>query len=262
MKFCPVVISSCKKYDDLWGPCVSLWERHFPEAIAHCFLATDSCEAGVEPSIPVLCGGGGAWSSNLLNCVRQIESDHVLLVLDDFFLRSRVAADEVAKALRFAERNSDVLYLSKRGGQVRRGSARGNYHEIDPASPYVINLQPAIWKRGLLESLLSHEWSPWQFEIEGSRVASTSRLAIWRADQNPLRYEGLLTHHVIEKGKWIPHEKYLARMRGLSVHPRRPTMPLGSYLFYLLREKTNAGGQVLFRAKWHAIRRAITGSSV
>jgi hypothetical protein len=262
MKLCPIVISSCKKYDDLWSPCISLWKRHFPEAVAHSILATDSCEANPELGIPVLCGGSEVWSTNLLNCIKQIRSEHVLLVLDDFFLRSRIAADDIAEALKFAEQSSDILYLSKRGGQIKRGRSCGNYHEIDAASIYAVNLQPAIWRKAILERFLGHKWSPWEFEIEGSRAAASSRLTIWRAIRNPLHYEGLLTHHVVEKGKWLPHEKYLARMRGLRVHPRRLTMPLGPYLFYLLREKTNAGGQILFRSKWHAIRRAITGSSV
>ncbi len=212
--------------------------------------------------VPVLTGGEGSWSESLRNCIRQIETDQILLVLEDFFLRSKIDPAKIISAIKFARENADVLYLSTRGRHKTENILDQNYKKLRTDAPYAISLQPAIWNRKCLLSLLENNWSPWQFEIKGSRVASELDLSIWKVIKNPLNYEGWITHHVVEKGEWIPHEWWLARRRGLPVDRRRPRMSPGTYIKYIAREKANYLGNAIFGTAWTSVRRSITKSAI
>ena len=61
--------------------------------------------------------------------------------------------------------------------QISRGGPPGqnyvsvcniNYDRIADNSKYLISMQPSIWSREFLLRVLKPEYSPWDFEIEGS----------------------------------------------------------------------------------------------
>jgi hypothetical protein len=70
-------------------------------------------------------------------------------------------------------------------------------------------MQAAIWDRRGLAGLLKNGESIWDFEHNVNlRAAAQSHgfYSVWRP---VLPYEGLFAHHVVEKNRWLPHEKWI-----------------------------------------------------
>jgi hypothetical protein len=166
------------------------------------------------------------WSNRLRDYLGRIDHEFVILMLEDFILRRRVDQTRVDEAVSFcAGRGLDCLRLVPRPPPQSRAGGMGGYGEIQPGEPYRVSSQAAIWRREFLLGLLRADESIWQFEINGTERAIPIRCKIWGVYHAVLPYEGLLAHHVVEKGKWIPHERWILAARGYPVGKRvRPLL--------------------------------------
>ena len=45
-------------------------------------------------------------------------------------------------------------------------------HKMSPTSPWLTSVQPAIWRKSELLKFLKPEYTPWNFEVEGSKLDS------------------------------------------------------------------------------------------
>ncbi|MEO7796368.1 MAG: hypothetical protein ABIY47_01440, partial [Opitutaceae bacterium] len=91
----------------------------------------------------------------------------------------------------------------------------------------------AIWHRASLQSLLRRGESIWEFEQNGNARAdhhATGFYATWKA---VVPYQGILSHHVVEKGLWLPHEKWIFQHQNIGCDfSRRQTLRFPQVLFY------------------------------
>src|SRR5262245_35170578 len=91
-----IVIMSCDRYGDLWEPFFKLFNRFWQGCPYHRYMVTDSIAAPHPLGCTLVAGGKNlTWSHRLLNALMQIETDYVLLLVDDLFLHSFVDADRV-----------------------------------------------------------------------------------------------------------------------------------------------------------------------
>jgi hypothetical protein len=155
-------------------------------------------------------------------------------MLDDFFLRSRVSTGTVLECLDFARANAATqLRLIPRPGPTDRLPGKTNIGTCAPGSPYRLSTQAAIWDKRQLRSLLREGESIWEFEINGNRRAKADPAGYYCVRRAVLPYEGWFAHHVVEKGKWLSHEKWIFGRQGVGCEfRRRSTLPLGQTLFY------------------------------
>ena len=47
-------------------------------------------------------------------------------------------------------------------------------HKMSPNSPWLTSVQPAIWRKSELLKFLKPEYSPWNFEVKGSKEAKNN----------------------------------------------------------------------------------------
>ncbi len=144
------------------------------------------------------------WRDELKAQIQKIESefDHVILILDDFLVRSQVDSPALEALVKEAVQNQlpylrltplrfsilakgiDTLFL---GLQIIR--------KIPSKTPYYSSLQIAVWNTKHLLSMLGFVGNIWQFEHQ--KIANKIHWAV--VGKGPIDYR-----HMVEKGKWIP----------------------------------------------------------
>lgn len=173
------------------------------------------------------------WSMELRAVLARVTTSHILLILDDFFLRSRinqVALEQCFDAM--LELEANMFRLVRRPAPSRRIPGETLFGEIEPGAPYRVSTQGALWRKAALEAVLLDGESIWQFECHGSRRSDTQSgyFAVWR---DVLTYR----HHVVERGRWF---RDTARVfGGMAIgcdFERRQVMSHGEMLHWYCRK--------------------------
>lgn len=255
---CALLVASCDAYSDLWMPFFALLRRHWPNCPFPIYLGSGNLECR-QPQVTTLFSDGGRdWSLCMRDYLGQLEFPHVLMMLDDFFLRKIVPTERVIECLEFAQRSKATqVRLVARPGPTDRLPGERLVGECAPALPYRLSTQAAIWDRQRLMDLLCPEESIWEFEHNGNRRAEATSHGFYAVWKPVLPYEGILTHHVVEKGKWLAYEKWnFGRQRIGCDFTRRNTLPLGQTLLLLAAA---LGDRLLIRLPWRARTRCKLG---
>ena len=190
---------------------------------------------------------GRDWSQCVIDYLDNLPHRYVLIMLDDFFLRRQVPTSTILNCLEFAlaaqatqlrliprPRPTDHL----RGEKLIGSSAAG--------SPYRLSTQAAIWDRKKLRALLRPGETIWEFERNGNARAALHAGGYYSVKNSVLPYEDFWTHHVVEKGKWLPQQKRIfARLNIGCDFSKRETLPWTEVAFLHLVQIIDALLQVL-----------------
>jgi len=228
-----LLVSSCDAYSDLWNPCFNLINKYWADCPLDQYLMSNELKFE-STKVQTLCvGRRGNWSDELSAALHVIPTDYVLIMLEDFFLRKKVSNDAIEYCRSFAERTEAIcVRLIPNPGPTDRLPGENLIGACAPQLTYRISTQAAIWNRKQLLKLLKPGESIWEFEFNSNeRLQMQSGVySVWRA---VLPYQGWLSHHVVEKGRWLPHEKWIYAFRQIGCNfEHRDTLPFGKLVFY------------------------------
>jgi hypothetical protein len=154
------------------------------------------------------------WREELATQLRQLQEDWVILVLDDFLIRSEVNHLHLAQLVDVCIRNGwPYLRMIPIDRSLLSRLLRPKSHDLPagvemiPAGyPYYSSLQIALWKKSHLLRLLGAPGNIWDFEHlefpDAAHYAVTGPACI--------RYR-----HLVEKGRWLPDSAALLARAGL-----------------------------------------------
>ena len=196
---CAVLVVSCDAYRDLWTPFFRLFWRYWPDCPFPVYLGSNF-ERYPDERVRSLTGGEDrAWSKNLKLFLEQMDSEYILLLLEDFFLDKRVSSVMFLghlSALRKL-RGTMLRVYPKRGPNIKL-KGYPSIGAIHRSTPFRISAQAAIWKRAELLALLREDETAWQFEQQGTIRSQAS------ADGFFCTYAPLVSYrHVVEQGSWF-----------------------------------------------------------
>lgn len=211
----PVLVVSCDPYADLWRPFFDLFWRRWPDCRGPVYLGSNFV-AFDDPRVrPLLVGKDVTWASSLRAMLDRIQSEYVILMLEDFFLMETVDNARV-------EGLADVA-IAERVGCLRLYSIYPPEHPVaghsdlgafEPGDWWRITAQAAIWRVDTLRQLLLPGFSAWDFELVGSQMSDFMPDRIWGVKTPALVYD-----HAVEKGKWRPQGLAICRAAGIDVDP-------------------------------------------
>jgi hypothetical protein len=198
-----VLVPSCDAYADLWRPFWTLFWRHWPECPFPAYLGSDGALFH-DPRVTTLpTSGGRLWTKCVREQLRSIDATYVLVMLDDFFMRSRVNASDVTACLDAADAlGASMIRLVPRPGPDVPVDGYPNLGRILPGAPYCVSTQGAIWRREALLDLLREDESIWEFEMRGSERSAGMADGFYAVYRPVLTYG----HHVVQRGQWFPWE--------------------------------------------------------
>jgi hypothetical protein len=211
---------SCDAYSDLWTPFFNLFWRHWGDCPWPVYLGTNHRPFS-DQRVASLATGDAEWSDRLRLCLESIDSDFVLLLLEDYFLdgavSSRLLCDKLAdlRSLGGAQ-----LRVFPSPGPDRQLQSHPDLGIIDARAAYRVSTQAAIWNRSHLLQLLVGSESIWNFEWNATDRSRSSG-ATYYATYKPL----IPYRQVIERGEWFRGAaRYFARQKIGCDFSARPVM--------------------------------------
>ena len=168
------------------------------------FKIVSDAETGYDNQIII---ADPCFSNRLIKASDLIETEYVLVLLDDYYLLSqftKVRLNELAEELSLS--NGAYYKLIRESGD--------SYGLVKEPSKYSLSLGAAIWKKEVLQSVLMEGESAWETEIFGSKrfnklglprlVPSQSEIyypegGVLHKGKVPYRLSGLVDNAVIQK---------------------------------------------------------------
>lgn len=241
---CAVLVSSCDAYADLWLPYFTLFERHWSSCPWPCYLMSNEKDF-VHPALNgvLKTSKTGSWSDNMQEALQKIEAPYLLFTLEDFFLQAKVNSIKIEKALHFAQSHqAHCVRLVPNPGPQQALENESSFGILVPGAAYRVSTQAAIWRRESLLTLLKEGESIWEFELNGTKRSESLFFdGFYGSTGTLLPY----FHHVIERGKWFPWEKWKFTRHEIGCEfAARPSMSFGEAAWWLLRKS------VLKARKW------------
>ena len=178
-KLMTVIVNTCDGFEDCWDPFFILFKKYWYTCPYEIKLFTESkkyetdlVSVNVLNTKPIYTKGKKSWSECLLNGLKQVETEYILYMQEDYFLNDQVRESEIKHLLKIMiDDDVDVIRLMDFHKQT---NAYKPYKEstglmiVPYTSPYRIHTQASIWKKSCLEKYLKIGETGWEFERYGS----------------------------------------------------------------------------------------------
>lgn len=170
---CTVLINSCDKYEEAWGPFFSLFNKFWPECPFEKIVNTETKSCKINGVNTV--NATGNWGERLSSALSQIDTPYVIFMLEDFFLQKPVREKEIFDKLDVLDNNPDIacFYFNRITEYTDVSSSFPGYYEMIPKSDeslYILNCQASLWRKDVLLAAAKNSENPWQFEVEGYKL--------------------------------------------------------------------------------------------
>lgn len=234
-----ILFCSCDAYSDLWDNFFMLLKKYWPEYDGEIIINTESkgfCYEGLRISSPLNCSSEVSWSDRLSLSLKRVKTPYVLIFLDDFYLKSPVRHKDFMKTLNYMKSHKDVAsitYLKEPGGRESIPDLDG-FVQRAKCALYKMTAHITLYKTEYLQSVLKHNESAWEFEVNGT-IRSWLKTGMFLCPTNnekaifPYDFKGW---SLCVKGKFYgPVKRYFEEQEGLKFYDERETievLPQGS----------------------------------
>jgi len=222
-----VVICTCDSYEDAWHPLFSLFEKYWPGIKDVPIILNTETKVFQHPGFHIQCPQlfsnreiyqKVTWSIQLKETLLNVvDTDFVLLFLEDFYLRSCVNQNKLDFCLNFMQLHKNIANIALYPCPPPSTPTKEHPWLLkrSKSSPYLFTLQAGLWRRDRLISFLRDHENPWNFEIWGSIRARRYSDDFYAISNNP---ESLIFNyeHAIVGGLWKPFVKDLFIKENIS----------------------------------------------
>ena len=212
-----ILVNTTDSFEDCWVPFFTLFTKFWPDFKGKIYLNTE-LKTYVHQGIDIIsiknCESTGntkiTWSQCLLRALNFIDSDIILYMQDDYFIKDFVKSGIVERFANLIKNNNDIDCIHLTDQSVLSSNQSTKYedlYEVVLNQRYRISCQAALWRKDVLLSYLRPYENAWQFEEFGSRRAAILKHNFYVVDQNWIRLNAneiipyLFTG--IVQGKWI-----------------------------------------------------------
>ena len=200
-----VLIYSCDKYSDVWGPFFTLFFRYW-KCPYQVYLAAET-EQCLLPEIKTI-NTEGTWTERMQKAVREIPTKYVIGMCEDFFFRRNVKQDIIERCIRYMEHDYEAgcfnFEKECEPGIHLISSEYENFGMKPPGNHFQKSCQPTLWRRGYLEQLLDCKLDPWNWEWQVREYPMAHYIWTGSAESTAFDY-GLKSRNPfgIVQGKWV-----------------------------------------------------------
>lgn len=176
---CTVVVNSCDKYEDTWLPFFKIMKKQWADRPYPIVLNTESKTFDYEDmDIKTFSfykeGEYVPWGKRFIRTLEAIDSEYVLVLLDDFFLLKPVDQQRIEECIRWMDEDPElsVFYFREIYPPNIRDGKYPHFERRPQKTKYKLSCQTGLWRREKLISYIRPHEDPWQWETLGSRRAS------------------------------------------------------------------------------------------
>ena len=173
-----ILLCTCDTYDDLWEPFFKLFDKFGGELKELPIVINTETKKYSYPGMNIKCmnqikqSESITWAKRLKDVLARIETEYVLLLLDDFFLVRDVEKEDfecMMSCVQAMEEDKDIgaMNLIPLQGADKSQEFIG-FWLVNPGTPYRMNAQACIWRKDIFDKSLLDIESPWEWEIYGN----------------------------------------------------------------------------------------------
>lgn len=191
-----ILILSCDKYQDLWGPFFNLFWKNWPDCPYKIYLGCNLLRFSKDKKVvSVLSGKDSNWSTSYKKILRQIPEQNLFVWMEDAFITSKINTSVFVRCFDFLKKDG-VNHIHFKPNPKPDSFVNTDFGLYKKGVPYRANVI-GFWKRKYLEKILIDGESAWNFEIMGSYRMSYDN-GFYCLLKPVLNYI-----HLVEKGNWI-----------------------------------------------------------
>jgi hypothetical protein len=163
----PVILHSMDSYSRFWNPWYQLFNLHCKNHGPIIFLSEEK-EPDFIDDVTHIKTGSGEWGERLLTALKQIDSELVFYMQEDFWcVNDYELTDQLLEM--FEKYGMDQLHIKENTHLISTKKIEDNLYRFEQNSEYTQNHQFGLWRKDkLIENVLPHE-NPWQNEVDGSK---------------------------------------------------------------------------------------------
>jgi hypothetical protein len=189
-----ILINTCDKFEDCWLPFFKLFKKYWPQYTGKIYLNTET-KIFAYPGLHIISLQTNlhtpeqaiTWSECLIRALKASETDIVLYMQEDYFLKDFVKNDLVEKYVQMMQQytNIDCIHLTDQGLiNDKKSEKYEGLFSVLPKQRYLVSCQAALWKKETLLKLLRTYENAWQFEEFGSQRAAILKPEIFGVDKS------------------------------------------------------------------------------
>lgn len=227
------LVVSCDHYSDLWEPFFKTFHKYWNNCPYQLYLASNYKKYEDSKVNNISYGEDKPFSTNLINILKSIDEEYIILWFEDAFITKNVddvfVRNLVKKAISL---NIDHLKLTV-DSPLYYGEKNEQFGSIPRGVKYRSAIGMALYKRSTLDELLIPGESAW--ELDKSTRADDSKLEFYSLNSK-LRFNRPFTIiNSVIKGKWIFNAPSFLNKEGLrNVVKGRDRQSIKSYLYIQL----------------------------
>lgn len=165
-----ILVNSCDAYSDLWYPFFALFKKYWGAEGAEIVLNTESKEFqfdGLNIKTIHPKSKNAPYGRRMIEVLKQINSEYIILFLDDFFLRSKVKGDVIERIIDWMDRDKSIACFYNDCLDTYAEWEKDKYlgfKRIPWGASYTLNMQVGVWRRKKLIKYWRDNISPWEWE--------------------------------------------------------------------------------------------------
>lgn len=162
-----LIISCDRNIDQLNLICDSL-DQNWKNCQLKRFIGIENSKFEREGYVSLL-SSKLSWSSRVKEYLEKINTDYVLIVLDDFYIEEKVNEDILLQLYEYIENDQLIANITLANINDLRNERINSYLcKRQNDANYLVNMQIGLWRTKILNSLLRENENPWQVELYGS----------------------------------------------------------------------------------------------
>lgn len=175
-----LLINTCDKFEDCWIPFFKLFSIYWPDYKGKIYLNTEYKDFSYQ-GLNIICtkvcevnnvpkNKRATWSECLHWALEQINTDIVLYLQEDYFLKDKVKNDIVENyvSLMLENKNIACIHLTDQAVETSGKSEFQNLDKVSTKQRYRVSCQAALWRKQELFDIIRVKEDAWQFEEFGS----------------------------------------------------------------------------------------------
>lgn len=208
-----VLVLSCDKNEDLWQPFHYCMEKYFPnhpKVIYKTETLTNPYYETIQKNYPL-----NMWTKGIRECLDEIDDEHILLMMDDIFIRKEVDIVRISNLLDLLKIKHTANINFEKSFDRKDKYVLNGIKKRSPGGKYSVSLMCGLWNKSALKKILSEDVSPWEAEERNKTygydfyINDGDFIIDWGYTYS--NYAG------VQKGKWCLEAKEFFDKEGVDI---------------------------------------------
>lgn len=227
-----ILVNTCDKFEDCWNPFFMLWSLYWKDCKGKIYLNTeykDYSYPGIDITSVKGCVGKqfkgkyATWSQCLRWALEKIESDVILYLQEDYFLKDNVKNTIVEEFVNLMTCHPEIkcIHLTDQAVKAEGVSEFEHLNIVIPNQRYRVSCQAALWRKDELMAIIRDYESAWEFEEFGSQRSAVINHNYYVVDNNWVKLNAFeIIPYVftgIVQGRWYELVVPLFEKHGIVV---------------------------------------------